>query len=900
MIKILLPLFLLTLLHAADTGSKPAADTAQNSMLKLSLQVMLYNNDLQNGAKIVDYALKRDPNDPFWLSKAAQIALWRGEPQRAKRYYLQLYKKTREKNALQELRRLAHATDDREITIFLDEEALGRAYDPKIVKRLYDAYYAMGYLERGAAFFHRLETRVHRREAARAALLLEIEYAGFTRIAREYHRFRRHYGFDADLLYRYAKRLFAKRAYREAFIEIAAYEKRLTPHTPHTRRLWRLYTDLAMVNGREEKLLEILQHLNTEGILPPQQAHLYLQLLTRHAPQKALRYALKLFYQKPDRAAFYSMATLAVRLHAWDRLEAALKRIDPRLRKTLEREVAFHTLCAQLWAGKRAYAKALSAYEKALRISPDDLTLHQAYLWTLLDADDLPGLQREVQRVSEQFSAPDALAKVLALAWLRLEQAPQALQQIKKCIRNEGETWQNLLLYADIAALSGEEDTAENARYKAWQKAQKALRRDPALLEKQSFCYDYLRLALRFHPLSRKKYLKMGKRVLSSEHLIRLYLGALDPQHAPRKMLSLLQRLHKRTPSGQLLTATLRGNREEIAQQMRYYPYLPLWDRISAAQLTDDQPRYLQALFTGMQKNPSNGTLRRTFTEAITARGPQATLTLAKIRRDRLDAVRTEGTFTHYASLEKRFSLSYRDERFSQKGYHATHRHAAATLYARFKDTRLRLKAGVMQKERSFATLETALSSGEGAYRATAEAGINMEDDLNNALLLHGRKNRFALRATYRYDSRHSLSFQIDASRHMENNSSRAYGNALLTQFHYRENLRLGYPDLSYTLFLERQNFWETSGTLPDDYWQGGLRIGIGESSARRYQRRMQPYVGATLLYNTRTHMGYSLTAGTGRRFMHRDSLKLEGAYASGIGLREEDYLSIRLKYLYH
>ncbi len=900
MMRRLLILLATAFLLCANTPAQPKPEQERMRLLKLSLQVMLYNNDLAHAQKIVDKALQSAPEDPFWIAKAAQIALWRGETESAKRWYLKLYRATRDADAREELERLAHATEDQEIMMMLDEQALEKRWDSERAEKLYRAYYDTGYLERGAAFFQKLERRFGRKEAARAALLLEMEYAGFAELSEGYHRFKRRYGFDAELLYRYAKLLFARRAYMEAFIEIAAFEREIPPEAG---KLWELYTDLALLGEHEETLLHLLGRREALGTLDAESADLYLRLLTRHNPAKALAYARKRLMRHPDSRRFCTFAGVALQQHAYALLADTLQQLPRSLLKELESQVAYWRIAAQLLAGQKAYDQAVAAWRKAITLDPDDVSLHAAYLWSLLDADDTDAMRRELRTLRERFGEREELAQPKALAWFRLGASQPALRQIRMLLRRSPDDWRTQLLYADILSLSGDEALRDRTLLKAWYLAQKALRHRPALFRDPSFCYDYTRLALSFMPLQRRRLLAKAAEVLSPGQITELWLSALDPRNAPKKVRMLLRRLPHRTPSQQLQLAMLEHDTQKIAALSEHDTHLPLWDAIVATKESGDTPRYLQRLFAGMEANPHNGELVRSYTEAVMARGPAAEVSLRSERRNRLRLKGVHLALHHNNQAERILSFNYRSERFDEeKGaiqIHTTHQSAAFTLYGRFKNYRMHLRAGVTQQSETYATLEAGTEHETGRYRFSLLARHNAQDDLNNDQLLYGRKSGLRLHGSYRLDGHRSVAFGLELDRHYENNSSRALGDSALTELSYTRYLRLGYPDLSYTLFTQKEIFRESAGILPQNYWQGGIRIAAGEGAAGGFHTRLKPWGGATLLYNNRTRLGYALHAGAGKRLLFRDYLGIEGTFASGIGLRREDYLSLKLRYLW-
>ena len=102
-----------------DQKEKP-----DRELMKLSLEVMLYNNDLNHAWRLVKKGVRYFPSDPYWLKEAGEIALWTNHPRAAKRYLYRLYRIEHNPKIADKLFALADMTQDRDLTIDLLESRI--------------------------------------------------------------------------------------------------------------------------------------------------------------------------------------------------------------------------------------------------------------------------------------------------------------------------------------------------------------------------------------------------------------------------------------------------------------------------------------------------------------------------------------------------------------------------------------------------------------------------------------------------------------------------------------------------------------------------------------------------------------------------------------------------------
>ncbi len=882
-------LFMIHLLFLFGFASQ-TTPLQKEKLLKLSLDVMLYNRDLEHAFEIAGEGAESMPDKRFWYSKAAQIAQWRGAYETAKHYYLLLYGIDQNSSVEKRLMELAHATADVETQITLLKRRLQKHYSLQTLKKLYRLFYNMGYLEEGVSLFTRLAHEHHKKEPAKLALLLQMEYAPRSVVAEAYRTFRKKYGGDTDLTDRYADILYSSKAYTEAFIEL---DQMITTLHPTEKKVWRRYADLALILRNEATLLRALRQMESHGVLDRSDEGLYLALLKHYDPQHALRFAMHIYTREPTEEHFFSVAYLSIDHKNLMRLRKLLTSIPPQLQKRLRQNGKYYRIVAWYHTQKHENKKAIAAYAKALKIAPLDENLHLSYLWMLIDSHATRRLEKELRFIERHFHCSDRLALPAALAYFQRSDTLRARRCIEKVVAREPENWQHLLLYADILALGGQSDMQNRILEKAWRIARKEASGPDAMHPDSGRYYDYMRLQLRFDPLHATQHLREAARVLDEKSLIDLALATLDPGTAPQKMLMLLNRLPEPTPSQQLSRALLQ-NDATILPTLQEGSDMPLSERLTLLQRLGEEARYTSLLFEALNRNPDNSELSESYTELLTQKPPRIDAALETVRRGTL----TQNQMRIWLQLQKSpgLSFTYTHNRFHSGSEKLTRHHAALTLEEAFKACRLRLSAGFNQKDGAYLSYraEAAWKSlHSGAKLSYAHA---TEDESNNHLLLHGRTDRLAFSASYRFDARSDLTLSFSHNRYRD--SETKLGEGALFDLTYSRYLFLGYPDIYYRLLLSGADFTQ-NGRLPENYLQGGIETGFGTVVQNRFQSVARPYASATLLYNSVTGIGYSMLAGVGKRLFFHDRLGMELYYANGVDTRDEAYLLLRMRYRY-
>ena len=890
-------ILLLTLLAVLLFGAPQKTATPKDAkLLRLSLEVMLYNKDLEHALSIAREGMKRFPGDSYWIRQSAQIALWSGKMELAQKLYLALYQKFHDLKDKAEAERLATATGDTRQLVALYETALKKKFDTQTVKKLFTLYNDTGYLERGRAFFTELARKHRHPLPAKAALLLAFDYLPFTKTTRLYRRFEKQYGYDPELLYRYARTLFSRKRYEEAFTAIDKYASQLTEKE---KELYNLYLNLTYITQHEEKLYTILAGMHRYHILPKAKENLFFQMLQKKYPQQALSYAEKHFLETPTQERFFQLAYLAVDTGAFRKLEKLFKTLPRKLRTILQKNYRYWILKARTLQALHRPKAAQIAFMNARERAPLLPTLHESYLWFLIDTANRPALRKELLFLAKHPALQKQIPYPVALGYFSLENGKDAKKFVQKRLAEKPDDWQIQLFYADILTLWSDDATAARHLRKAWLLARQAERTKHFCQNDKSKCYDYIRLGIRFDPRHARSYLEKGRKILSPQALADLKISRYTQLDATRKIAMLLHRFKQPNPQTQLSMALQQNDRETASQLLQHHAdELPQMDKISALQTTGAIKAYESALFAAMQNNPYNTALADAFAEHIQNRGAKVTAELSHSDRSDLKADTAAIAYNHPLPRGFHLALSGKTQHFHTKTEKQQRNETSLSLYRALKQSTFRFEAGIGEDTKHYAFLKATLGYRTKHLALQGRFTLHERDDTTAYTQLYGFRDSATVQIDYRFNRYENLTLDMQANRYTPTPCRcKSYGQNAHLQ--YTRYLRHSYPDIYGQLFAEVDIFQDKSSKLPRHFWQTGISAGIGTAAKAQFHRTPKPYATATLLYNSRTHLGYSATVGTGKRLLRRDYIGVEMTYANGTGKYEEDYFWVGVRYVY-
>jgi hypothetical protein len=360
MIKKLLIILLFTLSIFADTQEKK-----DDKLLRLSLDVMLYNKDLNNAYKIATKAANLYGSE-YWLQKCAELSIWTQKPDRAKDYYEKLYKLTDDKSYLEKLLKLSIATHDKKTELKFLEKSFLKKYDKEVLQQLSKLYNDLGYLKHGAEFLENYYKNHPKKEILKQSILLQKTYKNHKDILKVLTTYNKRYREDEELLTMQTKILFSQKKYQKAY-DILKRRK------IKDKKLRSLFINITYILQKEDKLYQALEEKEKKESLKKVEFDQLIKLAKQRDRKTYLRLNQKQFKKEKNVANFYKL------IYAQNNpkeVSAIIKNLDKSLLKKVKKDANFWLLYAQ----DKPEIDAKVYYKKAVELSPNSKEVHSAYL----------------------------------------------------------------------------------------------------------------------------------------------------------------------------------------------------------------------------------------------------------------------------------------------------------------------------------------------------------------------------------------------------------------------------------------------------------------------------------------------------------------------------------------
>ncbi len=880
-------------------GAPAQRKDTQEPLMRLGLQALLYNSDLRDAWHVVRKEIQKYPNDPWWLQKAAEIAAWTNHPQQAKRYYLRLYRRHPSTQLEHRMLALSKTTEDYDLQIDLLERRV-TGEDPARLQTLFDAYYARGHLRRGARFFSRLYRRHPDARIMKMQLSLLFEYAPLKVLRRTYRHYRRRYGTDAKLAYRYAHALFAHRMFGRA-LRILAEAKNAAPFTMH--RFWRLYIDLSFLLRDDDTLYPVLKKMFHAHALEYQEYAKLLYYAHKYDPMLEEQVACDGWRRFSRTHLLYRCMALLSRRHAYARMERLLSFLPDDLIPKMHHDLRYWLLKAEIDTHFKRFNAARRAYRHAIRLAPRSVEAAGAYLWFLIDRRERAALERELERLRKN-GIDRHLLSAMASGYLLLQRSADAKRYLGLQIHRTPHDWQLRLLYSDLLMLWQDRRGAHRQMRIAWKLARKEVHRTKETLQNRSKLFDYLRLKLYFHPRQMRSIMAQARTRLTPDQCARLQLGFLTSQVNEMRVVWLQRRYHLKMPWLRLYTALAHDDGTEMASLLaREGAWLPIADKARAQRRIGALRDAQSTLFDGLEHNPRNRDLYTLFHEKAASQEKRNTLLFR--RRIQSDLHFAETSLQLRTQLPSR---TYLDTRFIYRSdLFATFLPAAhlpriqSRLDLRLERIQQRWRIAVGSHLRSGMRRASGWSLEgqwrEGSVKLSALAGIALPDETTSRIALLGDSDRIALGADFALSPVDTLSVHLHHAHYRDDLGSAGSANGGVLS--YARRLRRGYPDIGLHTTLEWEGFRSAKGRLPEDFWQAGIGAQLGDDTRNGFRRGTHPFADVDLYYHRRNGFAYQLRTGLGGMLMQADRLEAELLFARGIGPYTQSFLRLQLRYLW-
>jgi len=869
--------------------------TKESDLLHICLDVMLYKSDLENASKLAKKGEENFKDDIYWLKKSLQIALWRNSKDEIKKYAAILYRKEKLDKYTIILQQIAKSSKNTEELIKIYKQKLSNGFDENDFAQLVKLFFNRGNFEDGVFFLKNYYKKYPKKEILRSQILLQFEYENFKTLKKAYKNYTTTYGYDSELLYKYAHKLFVRKNYQEAFETI---DKNLKLLTVGKKRLWYLYADLAYVLQKEKRLLSILKRMQNYKILRKSDLETLFFLYKTNDPLKAFEIAKEDFQINLSKNSFYRLISVATEMEKKDFINDLLNELPQKLSKELEKDSYFHLIKAINFQYQKMNSLALKEFHKALFIDPYLEESHISYLWFLLAYENKKELQNELNFISKNFIPNSKTALASALGYFKLQQATKAKRYMQIALKDDPLNWQLHLQYSDILSLAGDEKGKQKHLLIAWNLAKKAAKKSENFINDKNRLYDYTRMKILFNPLNVRKYLNDIKDHLDSTTIHQLYISTLINQNALQKIEALTNAQKGDDFYIKLYLALTSENLNALKELKNQNDLLPLNEHLSLSEKIGAQKEYESLLIDAVSFNEDNNRFANSYNLYVQKRKP---------------TVKSEIEHSNFFALKfDRIKLSYHMKESNAIGLDLAFQRKdniknlskkidpqnsfSFKLYKSFKNYKLSFTTDLNDRLKKYISFTSRISYQKRGDDVQITAATNHDDSSSNHLLLYGRKNLLRIKYTRQLNNRRSFTLGYEYATLKDDKASLGSSDHLF--FDYRYYLQRAYPDISFGIFTQMKNYTKNEN-LPKSFIQTVLNASYAFSAKDNFHTNRGSYASGSLLYNNRSRFGYSFLAGYGGRVTSKDYLGFEAEYSSAKGSRLQEYFSWRIRYLF-
>ncbi len=866
-------------------------------LLKLILNNALGVQDFELAEKVAKKGIEINPNSSFWYEQLANIFIWTNRSFDAIPYLRRVFLITKDPKIAKKLFFLALATNDYQLA----REVL--PYVPDLPdKDVISVYEGSGDVEGLLKFLESRGKEEFLITAANVRLMLGDKEGALRDINKVL--LKNPYNLRAYLLK--ASVLYSMKRFDEA---LSVLKRGLVKFNPKDRfaleflqtlsDLGWMLNDFKTVRLAAEKLIKL--HKGRW------QDYYRLSLIYRFCcPEKLPQLSIEGYRKfRSFEMVFVALDSLYSQGRYKEFLEF-MSSLDENARKKVLRNDYLFTAYVDSLYKTGSYKIAEKLIIERVKTNPSP-TLLSFLIYLESDINNL----KELEYIVRNFGKYEQrIPLAFALAYLRLGNSLRAIRLAGKVRKNDP------ILYSEILSLCGREKEALWIRYKLFKKMEEEYKRRG--FKDKSEVEDFVYLASFFY--SNAKYERLLQEVspiLGKDKIEELYLNYLLKLDQHAKVEFLWRRLKYRlSPWMKLSQALDEGDRYLTAEILsNYSELLPIRDVVAAQREVGNIKKALETAFKNLQKNRCDNKLYYQFEQLVNSYGSFVSVSPKFVERSGYREFNF-GITDRIALVEKGINLWIRgvytrpigkDESALSSAFGTNS--VELSIEKLFDDKKVGLKVGRFNKERAFTHVGFSFESHVlNEFGLKISGGVNEESYDTVYLYLGGKEDRLkGVLSLYR--TRYGLDLALNYKRYKaQSDEVLGYGREVSFSFSYL--LKSGYPDFSIRAFSEIGRYKSTGelgnisklipyagSPIPEDSNTFGIETSLGYSRVSSYVRSWKPFLGSSLLYNSKYGWGFNLSGGVGVHLFHEDVLRLEIQSSHNAGKVNEHLYQVILNY---
>ncbi|MFH2135174.1 MAG: tetratricopeptide repeat protein [Pseudomonadota bacterium] len=461
---------------ATTTASqKPAPYVRKN--YELAYRVFLENGQLKEAFQVAETIVRHSPQEKIWHQRLAQVAEWSGNQQVALREHLWLYRHGGGREAESAVLRLASSLHDSDALLDVWQRVAARQkLDDVQWNNLENLFEKTGRQREGIKFFEQRYAADHQVWQLETAARLAERNGEDDRARDMYLRLSKRHGENAEWTKKIAHFHLRKGEYQQAYDLLHKNRGLADEKDVH---YWKALADLAWQLQLDSEATESYRRMAEGGELARGDFSRLIYLLSDSKQEEKAALAELAYSRYDDR----DMLLRALELYAITGNRKKQQHLFESAAKNRKLDVSgsarFYLLRGQYFHAGGDFQLARADFFRAASIAPNDANISTAFLWLLIDGNDLSGLRTAVAQVIARGDQENpAYWGVLAAAYQTLGQPARAVAYYTRQIKQSKQDFLWLVNYAEVLEQARLVGMAARVRRHAWLQARDLLHRN--------------------------------------------------------------------------------------------------------------------------------------------------------------------------------------------------------------------------------------------------------------------------------------------------------------------------------------------------------------------------------------------------------------------------------------
>ncbi|MCX7738324.1 MAG: tetratricopeptide repeat protein [Hydrogenothermaceae bacterium] len=899
-----------------EVEHKKTVRVVDEELLKLLLIALLGKNDIESAYDVAKKGIELFPDKEYWWEQYGKIAVWSGRTVESFTAYQKIFEINPSRENVLKLFRISLLVNRFDITSNLLERYDFLFSELKDIKDMVYIFKKSGKIEE---FIKLLSERYKKEKNPEylyhiASLFYDVgniqESLKFIRELEEKRSLKIN-----EIIF-YSSILYILKRPVDSFNVLSRYEKFVLSELSKGNKdnlkdvleYYQTFSDLAWFLKEYEKAIytsKILDEVENGRLID------YIRLCSFFSSKKdyktVLEYARKGYKKYKNSYLLSAYVESLYRLKDWNSIVTLSSEED--IKEQLLKDIYLFSLYNRALVKSWKRSEALKNIKTILKQNPSEEFISESIFLAIESSD------KDIANyiLSNLKKYENSLPKQFAILYLFLQNTKDALNLLSKVDKNNLE---DLLLFADILQNYGRVEEAQRIKYQIFRELSKE---DIFNLDSSKIEF-YLKVGIDFlSGSSLDKLFKIAKERLEPEVYEDIYFSYILKLIKQEKLLYILEK-HKKTlrPWMYLNLSLWMDDRYWQGELLeKFGDILPIRDRVEALRRTGQIKKAGYYAFKGLEENREDFSLYKQFRDLIYSNYSKIENSLSYTSWDRVENFRENLFIRYYFEKGLYFNYDFLDV-FKIKNSNPNY----TNIGLKFHSFRVAKQTDKRKIETGASYIDGVEESTGFVFRYTEYLGNRTSLDLFTGfnqlsyeslyMFFGGMKDSYSLSLTHNLNNRASfyLSSIYDVYKSQDEKKI-GYGNTSYGETSYK--VRIGYPDYTFRLYLQNSNFNEKNtdkgsinkvsskqnpDVLPPSYGSVGIGFLFGLDNRDNYVRVWRPFFSADIVLNSRTGLGYGLSAGIGGTFFRQDNLSTGLKYIQDFKGTTASFWEYYFKYL--